>query len=258
MKFTALLVLAITMAFSFAAMAAETKPVPAFFELRTYHAAEGKFADLLARFRNHTLKLFEKHGITNIGYWIPTEEKDGAQNTLVYLLAYPSAEAREMLWKEFINDPEWKAAAKASEVNGKLVAKVESVYLAPTAYSMFNVELAAANRTFELRTYTTPDGKLDALHQRFSGHTIELFKKYGMTNILYTTPIREKDGAGHKLIYLLAHKDKAAQAASFAAFRADPEWIKIKAESEKDGSLTEKENGVVSLLLTATDFSPLK
>ena len=169
-----------------------------------------------------------------------------------------------MLWKEFINDPEWNAAAKASEVNGKLVAKVEkvekveSVYLAPTAYSMFNVESDAANRTFELRTYTTPDGKLDALHQRFSDHTIELFKKYGMTNILYTTPIREKDGAGRKLIYLLAHKDKAAQAASFAAFRADPEWIKIKAESEKDGSLTEKENGVVSLLLTPTDFSPLK
>ena len=258
MKFAALFILAIAMTFSFAAIAADTKPAPAFFEMRTYHAADGQFDDMLARFRNHTLKLFEKHGITNVGYWTPIEEKDGSKNTLVYLLAYPSAEQREVMWKAFITDPDWKAAAKASEVNGKLVAKVESIYLAPTAYSMFNVESAATNRTFELRTYTSPAGKLDALHQRFSGHTVELFKKHGMTNIVYMTPTREKDGAGNKLIYLLAHQDKAAQAASFAAFRADPIWIEAKAASEKDGPLTEKENGVLSLLMAPTDFSPLK
>jgi hypothetical protein len=258
MKLAVVLFMLISMALLFTASAADTKPVPAFFELRTYQAAEGKFDDMLSRFRNHTVKLFEKHGMTNVGYWIPLEEKDGAKNTLVYLLAYPSVEQREVMWKAFINDPDWKTAAKASEIDGKLVAKVESIYLAPTTYSMFNIESAVTNRIFELRTYTTPVGKLDALHQRFSNHTIELFKKHGMTNIVYTTPTREKDGAGNKLIYFLAHQDKAAQAASFAAFRADPTWISAKTASEIDGSLTEKENGVVSLLLRPTDFSPLK
>ena len=79
MKFAALFILAIAMTFSFAAIAADTKPAPAFFEMRTYHAADGKFDDMLARFRNHTLKLFEKHGITNVGYWTPIEEKDGSK-----------------------------------------------------------------------------------------------------------------------------------------------------------------------------------
>lgn len=105
------------------------------FELRTYHAYPGKLEELHARFRNHTLKLFEKHGMTNIGYWAPTEINQGAANTLVYLLAYPSRDARETSWKAFRDDPEWKSVSKASEANGKLVEKVDSVFLAATDYS---------------------------------------------------------------------------------------------------------------------------
>jgi hypothetical protein len=105
------------------------------FEIRTYVAAEGKLEALQARFRDHTTKLFAKHGIEQIGYWTPTDEKKGAGNTLVYLLAYPSKEAAAASWKAFGADPDWKAALKASEVNGKLTAKIESVYLKPTDYS---------------------------------------------------------------------------------------------------------------------------
>ena len=91
-----------------------------------YTAAEGKLDALHARFRDHTNALFRKHGMEIIGFWVPTEEKQGAKNTLIYILAYPSREAREASWKAFNADPEWQAARKESEKNGKLVDKVES------------------------------------------------------------------------------------------------------------------------------------
>ncbi len=102
------------------------------FELRTYHAADGKLDALNARFRNHTLALFEKHGITNLGYWVP-QQNDG--QVLIYLLAYPDKAAREASWKAFLADPVWQAAKAESEKEGKLVAKVESRFLHLTDYS---------------------------------------------------------------------------------------------------------------------------
>ena len=102
-----------------------------FFEMRTYYAAPGKLDELNARFRNHTNKLFQKHGMDLVGYWQPVDKKD----VLVYILAYPSREAREQSWKDFNADPEWQAAKNKSEQNGKLVARAESVYMTPTDYS---------------------------------------------------------------------------------------------------------------------------
>src|SRR5262245_28583989 len=102
------------------------------FELRVYYAREGKLDELNARFRDHTCKLFQKHGMENIGYWTPI---DNPERKLVYLLAYPSREAREKSWKEFAADPEWQKASKASEVNGKLVARAVPEFLSPTDYS---------------------------------------------------------------------------------------------------------------------------
>ena len=102
------------------------------FEMRTYYSPAGKLDDLHARFRDHTTKLFTKHGMTNIGYWVPIEN---AENKLVYVLAYPSREAREASWKAFMGDPDWQAAYKASEVNGKLVEKVEQIFMTATDFS---------------------------------------------------------------------------------------------------------------------------
>lgn len=110
------------------------KKADRFFEMRTYIAAEGKLDALNSRFRDHTNKLFVKHGMTLVGYWTPSEGPE-AKNTLVYILAYPSREAREASWKAFAADPDWKAAKEASETQGKLVDKVEIKYLTPTDYS---------------------------------------------------------------------------------------------------------------------------
>jgi hypothetical protein len=102
------------------------------FELRTYHAAPGKMEALHARFRDHTCKLFAKHGMTVIAFWNPVEEAD---KKLIYVLAFPSQEAAGKSWQAFRDDPDWKAAKEASEKEGKLVDKVESVYMKPTDYS---------------------------------------------------------------------------------------------------------------------------
>jgi hypothetical protein len=105
-----------------------------FFEMRTYIAAPGKLDLLNARFRNYTNTLFTKHGMELIGYWTPTEGA-AAENTLIYILAYPSKEAREKAWKAFLDDPEWKKARAETESAGKLVEKVDSMFLKPTDYS---------------------------------------------------------------------------------------------------------------------------
>jgi hypothetical protein len=105
------------------------------FELRTYTAAPGKFDALHKRFRDHTLKLFEKHGITNIGYWVPADPPN-SENTLIYLIAHKDREAAKKSWADFGADPDWQAVRKASMADGtSLTTKVESVFLNPIDYS---------------------------------------------------------------------------------------------------------------------------
>ena len=104
------------------------------FELRIYHAHPGKMKALHARFRDHTNKLFKKHGMEIIGFWSPLDEKE-AEKKLYYILAYPSKEAADKSWKAFREDPDWIKAKKESEKDGELVEKVDPVYLNPTDYS---------------------------------------------------------------------------------------------------------------------------
>ena len=104
------------------------------FELRTYTCNEGKLPDLLARFRNHTTRLFEKHGMTNIAYWVP-QDSPAHENTLIYVIAHASRDAAKKNWDAFRADPEWQKVQKESEANGKIVSKVESVFIDPTDFS---------------------------------------------------------------------------------------------------------------------------
>jgi hypothetical protein len=104
------------------------------YELRVYQAAPGKLAELLARFREHTTKLFDRHGMKNVAYWTPVDEPQKS-NTLIYILQHPSREAAAANWKSFQDDPEWKSVHDKSEANGKLVEKVESTFLVLTDFS---------------------------------------------------------------------------------------------------------------------------
>jgi hypothetical protein len=104
------------------------------YELRVYHVAAGKLGDLLARFRDHTVKIFDRHGMKSVAYWIPLDEPEKG-NTLVYILQHPSREVAAANWKSFQDDPEWKSVRDKSEENGKLVEKVDSTFLALTDFS---------------------------------------------------------------------------------------------------------------------------
>jgi len=104
------------------------------YELRTYTCFEGKLPDLLKRFREHTITIFNRHGMESIGYWIP-QDPEKSKTTLIYILAHPSREAATKNWTDFRNDPEWKKVSADSEANGKIVQKVDSVFMDPTDFS---------------------------------------------------------------------------------------------------------------------------
>jgi NIPSNAP protein len=104
------------------------------YELRIYHAADGKLDALLARFRDHTNKIFANHHMHAIAYWTPTDDT-AKNNTLIYILEHPSREAATANWKAFEDDEEWKRVKAKSEENGKLVDHVDSTYMALTSFS---------------------------------------------------------------------------------------------------------------------------
>ena len=179
------------------------------------------------------------------------------------MLAFPSHAARDKAWQEFGRDPEWQTAQKASEVNGKLLAKApESRLLHATDFSPAPdaaKTTAAGDRVFELRTYTASPGKLDALNARFRDHTCKLFERHGMANVGYWTPLKGQKGDDVTLVYILAHKDMDAAKASWAGFRGDADWTAArKASEEKAGGSLTAANGVKSVYMKPTDYSPMK
>lgn len=226
------------------------------YEMRIYYSPEGKLNDLHARFRDHTMKLFAKHGITNVAYWTPIENKE---NKLIYVLSYPDKAAREMAWKKFLGDPEWQKAQKESEANGRLVSKIEQYFMTATDYSPEIKITNGGDRVFELRWYTASPGNLDKLNARFRDHTLKLFEKHGMTNVAYWNLVPDQKDNDKTLIYVLAHKNQEAAKASFDKFRQDPDWVAArKASEEKAGGSLTVQDGVKSTFMKPTDYSPLK
>jgi hypothetical protein len=114
--------------------AADAPQSTSVYELRVYHTYDGKLDDLLTRFREHTLRLFEKHGIKNVAYWTPTDDPLKGK-TLVYIIAHPSRDAATANWKAFGDDPEWQSVRDKSEANGKLVEKIDSTFMVLTDFS---------------------------------------------------------------------------------------------------------------------------
>jgi hypothetical protein len=131
--------------FAFIALAAAVTPAAAqetkldlqaaLYELRVYHANPGKLDALNARFREHTLELFEKHGMRNVAYWIEQPTEQSPDGKVIYVLAFPSREARDASWAAFVADPEWQEVARNSELGGKLIAKIDSTLMSLADYS---------------------------------------------------------------------------------------------------------------------------
>jgi hypothetical protein len=224
------------------------------YELRTYTTNEGKLGNLNARFRDHTVGLFKKHGIESVGYWIPTDEAK-SKNTLIYVIKHKSREAAKASWKAFGSDPAWRKVAKESQVDGKILAKrPESVYMEATDYSpTWKNGAADKDDVFELRIYQAAPGKLGKLDARFRDYTIRLFDRQGMKSVAYWYPTDEP-AAKDTLIYIIKHDSKAAAAKSWKAFLADPEWKKA-AQASGVGRLAKRPD---SVYLKATDYSAIR
>lgn len=128
------LVLGAGLMFGHGALYAADAPAARVFEIRTYHTFPGRLEALHKRFRDHTRRIFEKHGMTNIGYWVP-QDSPAHENTLVYIISHASREQAKVNWAEFGADPEWKKVSEESQLDGKIVEKVESVFMDATDYS---------------------------------------------------------------------------------------------------------------------------
>lgn len=241
-----------------------TPPAPqiGLYELRTYTAAPGKLAALDARFRDHTISLFQKHGMTPVGFFhVVPQAGQPLDNRLIYVMGYKDRAARDAAWTAFANDAEWKQVYADSQKDGSLTTQggIQSVFLSPADYSpKLNLTPSATPRHFELRTYTVMPGRLEDLHTRFRDNTLRIFAKHGMTNYLYWRPVADQPAMTDKMVYLLAFPSQDARNKSWSAFGADPEWKTVSDNSQKTGPMLISPGGVVSIQLTPTDYSPLR
>ncbi|RLS54723.1 MAG: NIPSNAP family protein [Planctomycetota bacterium] len=222
-------------------------------EFRIYTCEPGKLDALNERFRDHTMKLFEKHGMKNVAYWVATEGPT-AGNTLYYILHHSSRDAAKVSWDAFRSDPDWKAVAKASEEkHGKILAKApEVIFMTETDYSP-PTEKARQDKTYELRIYTAAEGKLDDLNARFRNHTEKLFNKHGMRSIGYWVPTDEPKSKTH-LYYVLEHTSRDSSKESWTGFISDPEWKAVAQKTEANGKLLAVPPEAV--FMKAVDYTP--
>ncbi len=223
-----------------------------FFEWRTYYCYPDRLDNLLARFENHTMELFEKHRMVNLGYWVPI---DNQENKLVYLMGYAGREQRDQAWEAFRNDPVWKDAKAASEEDGPIVDSITNWFMTYTDYSPKWSFEKAGPRIFSHRTYYTHSGKLEALHARFRDQTLGLFEKNGMTNIAYFDLDPGHPDADRAMTYFITFPDTTARKESWESFLADPDWKTAYANSIQNGPLVDT---ITHDLLLPTSFSPTK
>lgn len=249
---------------------AEPKNAGKLYELRIYAANPGKLPDLHARFRDHTMKLFERHGMENVIYWNVSEgargEDDVKDNLLVYIIAHRNEAARAASWKAFRNDPKWKEVAAKSEENGKILAKApRSILMRETDFSpkelikIRNPDGSPPDdspRLFELRQYNDGPDRVPSTVDRFGAGEKDIFTKHGMQTVKFWTATDNS-----AFIYLLAHKDREASRESwkgfFPDFRTFMQEYRAKNAAKLDGQAAKpKRGGNEVRFLVPTDYSP--
>jgi hypothetical protein len=226
------------------------------YELRIYQASEGRFQHLIKRFREHTDRIFKKHGLKALGYWIPTDGSVKKRRKFVYLLQHPSRYEAYRNWTNFFNDKEWERVMDKPEFQGLLSEKPTSIFLSLNDYSVAaRNDIEKPGGSFELRTDVVNPGKLPMLNARFRKHTTSLFNQHGIQNVSYWTPFDQPDSKD-TLIYLVHHANRKQADLNWEAFGQDPEWKKVARESQIQGKLLARPPE--RLYLKALDFSPLR
>jgi hypothetical protein len=252
------------------------------YEMRVYTPEDGMQPNTLKLIEGPGVKYMAAHSIDFLAAWVPSDKSD---ERVVTLVRHANRKACDAAWTAFQADQGWQSDLKASMVNGKKPVKsIERVFLSTNDYSPELSVQSAGGRVFELRTYIATPKNLSALNDRFRNHTLKLFEKHGINNIVYWSMAdgemmpanklleavspKGKSAAditadlpavGNALIYFIAHKSEDAARASFDSFRQDEQWNKARADSEKaaGGSLTAG-NAVKSWFLTPVEFSPIR
>lgn len=210
------------------------------YELRIYKANENRLNHLITRFREHTDRIFKRHNMESLGYWIPTDGTVRQKRRIVYILKHSSRYAAYSNWTHFTNDREWQRVIEMPTFKGLLAEKPTSIFMNETEYSnQFGNAINDQTGVFELRTYTAREGQLNTLNQRFKNHTTVLFKKHGMKNLGYWTAFDTPENKT-TLIYMIQHENREQANANWKAFFADPIWHKAYEESTSDGKLLAK------------------
>jgi hypothetical protein len=226
------------------------------YELRIYQANEGRFQHLIKRFREHTDRIFKKHGLKALGYWIPTDGSVKNKRKFVYLLEHPSRYVAYRNWTNFLNDKEWEKVTDKPEFQRLLSEKPFSIFLNSNEYSDFaKNRMVKPGGIFELRTYVANPGKIANLNARFRDHTTRLFEEHGIRNLIYWTPFDQPDRK-NTLIYLVHHASRNQANLNWKAFGQNPEWKKIALESQLEGGILA--HPPERLYLKGLDFSPLR
>ncbi len=231
------------------------------YELRFYTTNPGKLPDLHARFRDHTMKLFEKHGMENIIYWTVSQgaakSDDDKDNLLIYIIAHKDEAAKDASWAAFRADPEWKAVAAKSEENGKILAKPpRAIFMRETEFSAADEPVnkaSGAPRLWELRQYNDGPEQVPFTVDRFGSGENEIFTRHGMQTVKFWTATDNS-----AFIYLLAHKDKPASDESWKGFKSEFPGFMKKYRDAHPNMPTGRGNGQENRFLIPTDYSPRK
>ena len=214
------------------------------YESRVYNALPGKLPAINDRFANHVMGYFKKYDIGMMGFWT---DDIGTSNQLTYILTFDSMTDRENKWTALVADTGLRQVMEETEVDGPLLTNTHNTFMRPTPYSP---EPKLSSKVQELRVYDAMPGKLPALHDRFSNHTMPLFERHGIENIAYWT---EDVGTGNRLVYMLGYPSLGDREKGWAAFGADPDWQKARVESERDGPLVRVS---YHSILRLTTYSP--
>lgn len=251
------------------------------FELRIYSINPGRQEHVNKIIAGTGKKYMSKYHIDLLGAWVPVDASD---ERVITLVAHADKASADKNWAALQADEGWKAALAAVDTGEKAVANITRIFMNATDYSALVAPANVGNRIFELRTYITTPNNLGHLNSRFRDHTVKLFEKHGMTNIAYfnilagekTTcgevmkacAVKGKDAVDVKpetpaadlaLVYFITHASPEAMKKNFSSFGGDAAWRTALTASEKKagGPLTAK-NGVKSLVLKPTDYSPMK
>jgi hypothetical protein len=279
---TKFLLMVVTLTFFASTAVSQTKSSGMLYELRSYVSESGRQSEVLKLIAGSGMEYMTKHQLKLVAAWVP---EDASDERVFTLIAHKDKASCDAAWAAFQNDNGWKEALQKTVVDGKRPVKsFERIFLSENDYSPALDVKKVGNRVFELRTYIATKNNLAALNARFRNHTLKLFEKHGMTNIAYwsvldgealkgqalldaCSPIGKSNAdidadlkaAGNSLVYFITHASRDAAKKSFDGFGKDPDWQKALKESEANagGPLTVK-NGVKSLFLKPTDFSPLK